>query len=100
MKRALLFLAIAAQCSAQALAPGVLNPSIEHDEQFNVITFCGGAGTEPRWLTLQRHDVKSYDRKGFDPCYLTLTSIYKPIVRKMGDKWEVTFVSEIAERQP
>ena len=60
----------------------------------------GGVNPEP-WLQIIRTNTKDPDaRPGYDPCYTYLLCDYKPIVKPKGDKWEVTFVSSIAEKLP
>lgn len=62
------------------------------------VIFSGGI--HESWLRVERHNLKDYEQKGFDPCYTTIQSDFKPIITRIGDKWEVTFVSEIAQSQP
>jgi hypothetical protein len=57
------------------------------------------AGEWLEWLKVARHNGgESADL--WHPCYTNIVSDYKPIVKKRGDKWEIEFVSEIAEKLP
>jgi len=56
-------------------------------------------GVPYKWLRIQRHDAID-EKRGFDPNYTDITCAFKPMVRKVGDQWEIQFISEIAEKQP
>lgn len=68
-------------------------------------TLCFGQTVEtPRaWLTFYDHSkiqTVKLETISSDPCYTNIISDYKPVVRKVGERWEIVFVSEIAERLP
>ena len=54
------------------------------------------------WLTAVNVDrCDRYDERGYDPSYTYMLCDYKPIAKKLKNgKWEITFVSEIAEKLP
>jgi hypothetical protein len=54
------------------------------------------------WLTGVNADhADRFDERGYDPSYTSIVSDYKPIAKKLKNgKWEITFVSEIAEKLP
>jgi hypothetical protein len=51
------------------------------------------------WLKVFQFDRKDAGN-GYDPSYVYLVSDYKPMVKKVGGKWQITFTSEIAENLP
>ena len=51
------------------------------------------------WLKVYQFDGKDAKR-GYDPSYTYLVSDYKPLIKKIGGKWQVTFTSELAEGLP
>jgi hypothetical protein len=47
------------------------------------------------WLTIARHGDNAWH-----PSFVNILVDYKPIVRKVGNQYEITFTSEIAEDIP
>ena len=108
-------LTLAAICFSQSLAPQSTNekpallPIISGDittatmtnNLYHSVSFMGGVN-HTEWLIVTRHNTKALDqKKGFDPCYTSVTSDFKPIVRKLANgKYEIEFTSEIAEKLP
>ncbi len=87
-------LVITAKSEVGTLKPGKL---IVGDAATSVI-FTGGVAGE--WLTVERHNIKSYDPRAFDPSYVDIVSDFKPILKKRADgKWTIEFVSELTERK-
>ena len=97
-------LTLAAICFSQSLTQQALNqkPSVVEIAHFNAehteVTFSGGWHDE--WLKVQRHNHPSAEERGFDPSYVVVTSDFKPIVTKRGDKWEIQFTSSLTEHLP
>jgi hypothetical protein len=61
------------------------------------------AGRAASWLLLNDHSQRVTRTQAItiNPCYTSLTSDYKPISHKLPDgRWEIVFVSEIAEDLP
>jgi len=53
------------------------------------------------WLEVKGYNSDAdYKREGFHPSFTYIVSKYKPIVKKIGDKYQITFTSEIAEGIP
>ena len=72
--------------------PGA-NCQVWGDNDCHSLTISGGVHNS--WLKIQRHNLKAFDAKGFDPCYTSIESDFKPIAKKLPNgKWEITFVSE------
>lgn len=63
----------------------------------DIILACGMTG---HWATIARFNKSDKNAKGFDPSYTVIFAKYKPIIRKVGESWQITFTSEIAENLP
>jgi sugar phosphate isomerase/epimerase len=64
----------------------------------STLSFHFSDGEERQWLRIENHDPRTKD---FHPSLTNIVCDYKPIVRKLGpNKYEITFVSEIAEDLP
>jgi len=56
------------------------------------------AGEWHHWLFVQRHNLNDYEERGFDPCYTSIVSDYKPVAKRLDDgTWEITFTSDMRE---
>ena len=65
--------------------------------QKGVITFEGKIADEWHyWLWVQRYNLRDYEERGYDPCYTSIITTYKPVAKKRDDgQWEVTFTSDV-----
>lgn len=60
------------------------------------VKFNGGIAGD--WLMVERHNMKAHDAKGFDPCYTSVISDFKPVPKKRSDgKWEIEFVTDLPQ---
>ena|SRR5215813_2502527 len=57
-------------------------------------------GETGHWATIARFNKHDPSARGFHPSYTVIFCKYKPIVKKVGDNWQITFTSEIAENIP
>lgn len=95
-----------ANLKAQTLAPQTTNEKqtltkIAPTSGPQIFTFRGGVNNAG-WLVVKRHNAKALDQKqDFDPCFTSVVSDYKPIVRKMENgKYEIEFTSDLAGKLP
>ena len=72
------------------------NAPIE-DNPRDIYLACGLVG---HWATIARFNKSDRTAKGFDPSYTVIFSQYKPMFKKVGETWQITFTSEIAENLP
>jgi hypothetical protein len=61
------------------------------------LSFYFSDGEQRTWLTVVNHDPRTTD---FHPSFTNIVCDYKPVIRKIGDRYEITFVSEIAQDLP
>lgn len=57
-------------------------------------------GLSGHWATIARFNKSVKDAHGYDPSYTVIFCKYKPIIQKVGNTWQITFTSEIAENIP
>lgn len=57
-------------------------------------------GVSGHWATVARFNKSDRTAKGYDPSYTVIFSSYKPMFKKVGNVWQITFTSEIAENIP
>ena len=63
----------------------------------DILLACGLTG---HWATIARFNKSNPDARGFEPNYTVIFCKYKPVVKKVGQRWQITFTSEIAEDIP
>jgi hypothetical protein len=73
-----------------------IKPAIE-DNPRDIYLACGSVG---HWATIARFNKSDRTAKGYDPSYTVIFCKYKPMFKKVGDVWQITFTSEIAEDIP
>lgn len=84
--------------ATQQLSIFTANSTAERESQpRDIILACGLTG---HWATIARFNKRDKDARGFDPSYTVVFCKYKPMVKKVGEVWQITFTSEIAENLP
>jgi hypothetical protein len=91
--------AVAMRLAFDANAQRVETPTAKKeyiDASGGAAAFKGKVADEWRyWLFVQRHNLRDYEERGYDPCFVSITSTYKPIVRRRDDGlFEITFQSD------
>ena len=91
-------LAIWNMAATQSLSIFTANSTAENEKQpRDIILACGVTG---HWGTVARFNKRDKQARGFDPSYTVVFTKYKPMVSKVGEVWQITFTSEIAENIP
>jgi hypothetical protein len=95
---ALLGLVLAKLLLGQAAVPFDMTQPVGAQAPSRIEIKGGVSGT---WLVVNRANKTDPLGKGFDPSYTYLISDFKPVAKKLKDgKWQIQFVSEIAENLP
>jgi hypothetical protein len=94
---ALMGILLAKLVLGQQLSIYTATSTLEHSPR-DIILASGNAG---HWATIARFNKSDPDAKGYDPSYTVIFCRYKPMIRKgVGDQWQITFTSPIAENIP
>lgn len=84
--------------ATQQLSIFTSNSEAEREKQpRDIILACGLTG---HWATIARFNKSDKEARGYEPNYTVIFCKYKPMIKQVGEIWQITFTSEIAENIP